>query len=109
MELLSRYNEVPVVMVWTDAGPQYLLRSLTLTAKRINDKLYYNSAFEDLLVGAALRARGHVSHSRTATSYDCAGTAKVLAHLTYLTCGCATIRSGMTIRSDYLIRTVRWW
>jgi hypothetical protein len=58
--LLKKMNQVPVVLVWTGAGPQFRLRSLTRGATRITEKQYYTPDFENLFVASALRNRGQL-------------------------------------------------
>ncbi|CAK0849985.1 unnamed protein product [Prorocentrum cordatum] len=57
-QALQRSSQVRVVLMWTTAGPEYLLRSLAGKANRLSEKLYFTGEFEDLVVSLALRSRG---------------------------------------------------
>ena len=64
--LLAKSNQVPLVHVWTQAGPVLKLKSQTQGCVRLNEKTYYSRDFEDLLVATALQCRGQLS-----TMADC--------------------------------------
>jgi len=62
--VLQRSNGEHYVTVWTKQGPQLWLKSRTVGACRITNKLYYTADFENLVVAAALMNKGRMNQIR---------------------------------------------
>ncbi len=59
-DFLRRNNEIRMVLVWTETGPRYLLRSHLGTCRRANKDIYYTQGFAQMVFSRALTSKGKI-------------------------------------------------
>ena len=57
---LSARNDVDLVLILSEKGPKFVLKRQTAACKRLNQNVYYDNGFANLVIGLLLKHAGKV-------------------------------------------------